>query len=73
MSVGVTDVVQQHSPKLCRKGKTEIDKNLRIVPTVDPECSTELENIVCTLNSCNVSWLGHSLKIKENNTPLSNI
>lgn len=61
MSAGVTDVVQQHSPNFA-DGETEIDKNLRIVPTIDPECGTELENIVCTLNSCNIFQLGHSLK-----------
>lgn len=53
MSAGVTDVVKQHGPNFA-DGITEIDKNLRIVPTVDPECGTEPENIVCTLNSCNI-------------------
>lgn len=69
MSIGVINVVQELSLNLT-DGEIETDKNLSIVPTVNPECGIELESIVSTLN---ISQLGHSLKTKENNTPLSNV
>lgn len=53
MSIGVINVVQEHSLNFA-EGEIEIDKNPRIVPTVNPEHGTELEGFFATLNSCNI-------------------